>query len=289
MKRKTKCSNFFWIVPTLLLMGFMIYYPIIVTFSYSLKRMRLTDPNNIRFIGLANYKTLLTDKNFYIALENSLILIFLVVGITVLFGLAESLLLNINNRFSNIIMSIAILPWAIPPVVNGIIWKFIFYPGYGFLNNLLLKLHVIQKPVLWVSDRWSLLLITAIVVAWRSSAFCSVVCLSGLKSIPSELYESAIIDGGSHVQIFRYIMFPLIKPFLAIGMTSASVTAMNVFDEIVSLYGYGNMAETLQMKNYLTTFSFLDFGVGSAITYSMMLIAGVIGFFYIKSLNKEVL
>ena len=131
-------------------------------------------------------------------------------------------------------------------------------------------------------------MIIAIVVAWRAVPFFAIVCLSGMKALPQELYESAAIDGCGKKGLFRYITLPLILPFLAIGVTSASITGVNIFDEIVSLYGYGDMGLTLQMENYLTTFSFMDFGKGSAITYLIMGITVFLGVFYLRSLNREV-
>lgn len=287
MKKKRKYQIYLWLIPMLVIMGSFVYYPIIVTFTYSLKRMKLTRPDNIKFIGTENYQNILGAKEFWTACQNTAILILLVVGITVFCGMLTAFLLNRDSRISHLLTAAAIIPWAMPPVVNGIIWKFIFYPGYGFLNKLLLGLHLIEKPIGWISNRWTLLFVVAVVVAWRAIPFFAVVCLSGLKAVPEELYEAARIDGCNTVNKLHYITLPLVKPFLAIGITSASVTAFNIFDEIVSLYGYGDMAMTLQMENYLTTFSYMDFGKGSAITYLIMLFAGMLGFFYLKSLNKE--
>ena len=101
----------------------------------------------------------------------------------------------------------------------------------------------------------------------------ALVCLAGRQSIPHGLYEAAKIDGGNAIQIFRRITFPLMLPFVGIGITSTSVTAVNVFDEIVALSGYSDIAKNILMESYLTTFTFLDFGKGSAVTYLVMFFA----------------
>lgn len=222
------------------------------------------------------------------SLQNTMFLLVVVVLLTLVFGVIVAMMLNVDTKISGILMAITVLPWALPPIVNGIIWRFIFHPGYGFMNKLLLMLHLIDEPIAWLSDRWLLLLIVAIVVAWRSIPFCAIVCLSGLHAIPEELYEAARIDGGSKIATFRYITAPLMMPFVGIGLTSASITAINIFDEIVALAGYKDLGKNLLIESYLTTFSFLDFGKGSALTYIIMLMAAVLGFFYLKSLNKEV-
>lgn len=287
-KKKAGFLPYLLLLPMLIIICGLVVYPIIVTFSYSLHEMKLTAPQNIHMIGLENYKTILQSEDFWYSLQNTAFLLVVVVVFTTVGGFIVALILNVDTKFSGILMAAAILPWAMPPVVNGIIWRFIFHPGYGFMNKLLIGMGIVDKPVEWLASRWLLLLVTALVVAWRSVPFCALVCLAGLRTIPLELYEAAKIDGGGKSGSFRYITFPLVKPFLGIGMTSASITAINIFDEIVSLSGFSDLGKNLLIQNYLTTFSFLDFGKGSALTYVIMLLSAVIGFFYLKSLNKEV-
>lgn len=269
-------------------MGVLVFYPIIMTFSYSLKQMKLTNPDDTAFVGLQNYVEILTSDSFMYSLQNTIFLLIIVVILTTVFGTAVALLLNVDTKISGILMALAVLPWALPPIVNGIVWRFIFHPGYGFMNKLLIRLQLIEKPVMWLADRWLLLLIVAIVVAWRSIPFCAIVCLSGLHAIPEELYEAARIDGGSPFAVFRHVTAPLMLPFVGISITSASITAINIFDEIVALAGYKDLGKNLLIESYLTTFSFLDFGKGSALTYIIMLMAAILGFFYLRSLNREV-
>ena len=110
----------------------------------------------------------------------------------------------------------------------------------------------------------------------------------GFRAIPPQLFEAARIDGGNRTSIFRRVTLPLMLPFLGIGITSTSVTAINVFDEIIALSGYSDLGKNLLVESYLTTFSFLDFGKGSAITYLVMFFAGILGVFYLRNLNREV-
>ena len=156
------------------------------------------------------------------------------------------------------------------------------------MNKLCIGLGLVSQPVEWLSSRWSLLVVVSLVVTWRSIPFMALVCLAGRQSIPEGLYEAARIDGGNRRTIFRRITLPLMLPFLGIGITSTSVTAINVFDEIIALSGYSDLGKNLLVESYLTTFSFLDFGKGSAVTYLVMLFAGILGVFYLRNLNREV-
>ena len=285
---KKKILPYLLLAPMILIMGVLVFYPISATFSYSLKKWKLTAPGDIRFIGFDNYKNILISESFWYSLQNTLFLLVLVVVATSILGVLVSLFLNIQVKGAGILLAIAVLPWALPPYVNGILWKFVFHSGYGFMNKVLIGLGMVDKPVEWLTSRWMLLVVVAIVVVWRSVPFMALVCLAGRQSIPHGLYEAAKIDGAGTFQIFRRITFPLMLPFVGIGITSTSVTAVNVFDEIIALSGYSDMGKNILVESYLTTFTFLDFGKGSAVTYLVMFVAAILGVFYLKSLNKEV-
>lgn len=285
---KQKILPYLLLSPMMLIMGVLVFYPIAATFSYSLKKWKLTAPGDIRFIGFDNYKNILKSESFWYSLQNTLFLLVLVVVATSILGVLVSLFLNIQVKGAGILLAVAVLPWALPPYVNGILWRFVFHSGYGFMNKVLIGLGMVDKPVEWLTSRWMLLVVVAIVVVWRSVPFMALVCLAGRQSIPHGLYEAAKIDGAGTFQIFRRITFPLMLPFIGIGITSTSVTAVNVFDEIVALSGYSDMGKNILVESYLTTFTFLDFGKGSAVTYLVMFVAAILGVFYLKSLNKEV-
>ncbi len=285
---KNKILPYLLLAPMILIMGVLVFYPIIATFSYSLKKWKLTAPADIRFVGLKNYAVVLTSESFWYSFRNTVFILAIVVVLTTVLGFLVSVLLNVNVKGAGILLAIAILPWALPPYVNGILWKFVFSSGYGFMNKVLIGLGLISQPVEWLGSRWSLLLLVSLVVTWRSIPFMALVCLAGRQSIPEGLYEAARIDGGNTGTIFRTITLPLMLPFLGIGITSASVTAINVFDEIIALSGYSDLGKNILVESYLTTFSFLDFGKGSAVTYLVMFFAGILGVFYLRSLNKEV-
>lgn len=285
---KKKVVPYLLLAPMILIMGALVFYPVAATFSYSLKKWKLTQPGDIRVIGFKNYVDILTSDSFWYSLQNTLVILAVVVVLTTVVGFLVSSFLNIQVRLSGVLLALAVLPWALPPFVNGILWKFVFYSGYGFLNKLLVGLGFFDQPVEFLTSRWSLLLVVSVVVVWRSVPFMALVCLAGRQSIPVDFYEAARIDGGGSFQIFRRITLPLMLPFVGVGVTSASVTAINVFDEIVALSGYSDLGKNILMESYLTTFTFLDFGKGAAVTYIVLFFALILGIFYLRSLAKEV-
>ncbi|HIY55501.1 MAG TPA: sugar ABC transporter permease [Candidatus Dorea merdavium] len=285
---KKKVVPYLLLAPMILIMGALVFYPVAATFSYSLKKWKLTQPGDIRVIGFKNYVDILTSDSFWYSLQNTLVILAVVVALTTVVGFLVSSFLNIQVRLSGVLLALAVLPWALPPFVNGILWKFVFYSGYGFLNKLLVGLGLFDQPVEFLTSRWSLLLVVSVVVVWRSVPFMALVCLAGRQSIPVDFYEAARIDGGGSFQIFRRITLPLMLPFVGVGVTSASVTAINVFDEIVALSGYSDLGKNILMESYLTTFTFLEFGKGAAVTYIVLFFALILGIFYLRSLAKEV-
>lgn len=285
---KKKILPYLLLTPMILIMGVLVFYPIIATFSYSLKKWKLTAPGDIHFVGIKNYLDIIQSDSFWYSMQNTIFILVFVVVFTTLIGYLVASFLNVDVKWSGILLSLSILPWALPPYVNGVLWKFVFFSGYGFLNKLLIGLGTISKPIEFLGSRWTLLLVISIVVVWRSIPFMALVCLAGRQSIPVDFYEAAKMDGGTLGMIFRYITMPLMRPFIAVGITSTSVTAINVFDEIVALSGYSDLGKNILMESYLTTFTFLNFGKGSAMTYIVMFFALILGVFYLRSLNKEV-
>ena len=285
---KKKILPYLLLTPMILIMGVLVFYPIIATFSYSLKKWKLTAPGDIHFIGFKNYIDILQSESFWYSMQNTIFILVFVVVFTTIIGYLISVYLNVDVKGSGVLLALAILPWALPPFVNGVLWKFVFFSGYGFLNKILIAMRFVTEPIQFLGSRWTLLLVISIVVVWRSVPFMALVCLAGRQSIPADIYEAAKIDGGTAKSIFKHITMPLMVPFLVLGITSTSVTAINVFDEIVALSGYSDLGKNILMEGYLTTFTFLNFGKGSAMTYIVMFFAMILGVFYLKNLNKEV-
>lgn len=254
---------------------------------FSLYKYKLTEPGELNFINIANYIKVLTSKDFFSALKNSAIMLIITLFVSLFSSMAIGLMLNKNSKISPLLTGVAILPWALPPIVNGIIWTFIFNSGYGLLNKLLIGLKIVDSPISWTTGRLSLLIVVSIVVAWRVVPFCAIIILSNLKTIPKELYEAAKVDGSTSIQSFFYITLPLLIPSLSIVLVQITMASINTFDEIVAISGYRFESQNLILYNYFNTFSYLDFGYGSAITYVIMIFSGILGFYYIKNMTLD--
>lgn len=287
MREKINKLMIFLLLPCTLIMVFSVFFPIFTTFEYSLKYFKLTEPGNEKFIGLKNYKDIILSPDFHSALFNSAVVLAIVIVLGLAISMVIALVLNKKNILTPFLTAIVIIPWALPPIVNGIMWKFIFFPGYGVMNLLLLKMGIINTPVAWVSQRGLFLFIVSLVIIWRIVPFSAIVILANLQNIPENYYESIYLEGSTRFQAFKNITLPLIVPSLGVVLINLTTTAINVFDEVIALSGFQYENQTLLVYNYSNTFSFLDFGFGSAISYVIMILTGVLGYYYIRNMTVE--
>ena len=285
MKRDTKGTLL--LLPCLLLLLISVILPVVLTFRYSLKYYNLTEPQNEKFIWFENYVKIFKDPHFYNALYNSVIILIMVMIIGLVFSIITGLVLNVKSKINPVLTALVIIPWAMPPIVNGIMWKFIFFPGYGFMNKILMNLHLIKNPISWTDNRYLFLLVISIVVSWRIIPFSSLVILANLQNIPESYYDTVKVFGGNKFQEFYYVTLPMLLPSIGVVLINLTTTALSIFDEVIAISGYQFEIQTLLVYNYSTTFNFLDFGYGSAISYVVMILSGIFGYFYVKNMAYE--
>ena len=203
--------------PALLIIVLLAGYPIIYSAWISLHKFSLKRPRVFDFIGLSNYRQILESEEFWSALWITLAFTGLVVVLVVVFGLAIALLLNREFPGRNLVRTLILLPWAIPPVVNGLMWQWIYDPKVGALNGLLVSLGIISEYRGWLSDPLSALLALVCADVWNAMPLAVVLLLAALQRIPVELYDAARVDGGGPLQLFRYVTFPwLAQPLLIV-------------------------------------------------------------------------
>ena len=285
MKRDTKGTLL--LLPCLLLLLISVILPLVLTFRYSLKYYNLTEPQNEKFIWFENYVKIFKDPHFYNALYNSVLILVMVMIIGLVFSIITGLVLNVKSKINPVLTALVIIPWAMPPIVNGIMWKFIFFPGYGFMNKILMNLHLIKNPISWTDNRYLFLLVISIVVSWRIIPFSSLVILANLQNIPESYYDTVKVFGGNKFQEFYYVTLPMLLPSIGVVLINLTTTALSIFDEVIAISGYQFEIQTLLVYNYSTTFNFLDFGYGSAISYVVMILSGIFGYFYVRNMAYE--
>lgn len=290
-KRDDTLFTILLLLPAGLIMAIVTIYPLVRSFiisflKWDLTKHELTHP----FIGLKNYSYILNDPTFW---KSANITLYFVIGdviITIILALSIALLLNRDFRGRNLVRMIALLPWAIPGVVNGVMWKWILNPSYGALNGLLYSLGFIDKYVIWLGNPTSALILSILTDVWKEAPFIMLLLLAALQTIPKDLYEAAKVDGANVFQAFWNVTIPLIKPTLFVAITLRTIWALKSFDLIYTLTAGGPSGGTtvIGYYTYLKTFVSLNLGRGSAVAYLMTAVVAVLIYFYQRALNKEV-
>jgi ABC-type sugar transport system permease subunit len=294
MSRRAKEDRILGLIllaPALIIISAVTLYPLVRSFWISLHGWNLTKPNEGHpFLGLENYRYVLTDPKFWESLRITAIFVIAAVILEIILAIGIALLLNREFPGRVFVRVIALLPWAIPSVVNGIMWKWIFNPSYGALNGLLYSLHIIDKYVIWLG--YPNLAMASIVWAdiWKETPFIMLLILAALQTIPKELYEAGRLDGANSLQSLFYITIPLIRPVLFVAVALRTIWALKSFDLIYTLTAGGPSSSTSVVGYYiyLKTFVSLQFGRGAAAAYIMTIIIMILVVLYQKLLYREV-
>lgn len=242
-----------------------------------------------QFIGLKNFIRLGSDQRFlYSALKTVSF-----VGISLLLemslGLCLALMMHSMVRGRGLVRTAVMVPWAIPTVVSGMIWGWMFNDRLGLINRLLVLTGISSAPPVWLADptlSW-MAVITAEV--WKTTPFVALIILAGLQMIPVELYQAAEVDGAGPTDKFRLITLPLIWPVLLLAALFRTIDSLRVFDLIVVMTGGGpaGSTEVLSLYTYKTLFSYLDFGYGSALSMALFIMVMAFSLIYVRAMSRR--
>jgi ABC-type sugar transport system permease subunit len=269
--------------PALIAIFVLAGYPIVYSAWVSLHKYNLKRPNVFRFIGLDNYSEILKSPEFWSALWITVQFTVMVVALVAILGVLVALLLDQSFPGRGLLRTLILLPWAIPPVVNGLMWQWIYDSKIGALNGLLTTIGAIKEYRGWLSEPLSALVALVSADVWNTLPLAVILLLAALQRIPAELYEAARMDGAGRLQTFRYVTFPWIVLILQ------TLAAIRAFDIIYVLTGGGpgTATTTLTWQTYLTTFDSLDFGRGNAYAYTVSVITFGFALVYFRILYRR--
>jgi multiple sugar transport system permease protein len=243
----------------------------------------------VGFIGLGNFEYIFNDRLFWLSLQNTVIYTVGVTSLTFGVGLILALCLSRITKCTAIFRTLTMLPWAVPLVISGFIWKWIFNPSVGVFSDILMKLGLISSPLPVFSDPILAMLGTVIADAWVRIPFMCIFVLAGIESISQDLYDAAKIDGADYLQTFRYITLPLTRRMIFIGLLITSMFTFRTIDVIFSLTGGGPARATYVLGLYLIDQLWLkvNFGVGSATGVIMLLLITSFAVLFVRQILKR--
>jgi multiple sugar transport system permease protein len=219
---RTLCYLFLF--PAILVIVGLVAYPFASAIVMTFQAKTAGAPG--RFIGLENYRELFNSEQFIRTVMNTVVYTAVGVGLKFIVGLSMALVLNQERFCNNLFRSFLLVPWAIPTVMSALNWRWIFDDASGLINNVLVRLNLIDETISWLSDPKLAMLSVITVVVWQGTPFFTMSFLAGLQAIPKELYEAAEIDGASVMQQFTHITLPRLHPiFVTATMLSAILTS----------------------------------------------------------------
>jgi trehalose/maltose transport system permease protein len=276
-----KRTAYLMILPALLVLVLIAAWPIIYAIILSLYRIL---PTSRTFVAFDNYATLFSDPIFYGALFNTAI--FTIVSVALEFGLGLGIAIVLNRGFvgQGAARAIAIIPWAFPTVVSGLMWRLMYQDGVGIFAYMADRLGLIDGPIL-ASTLGTLFGAIASDV-WKTTPFVALLLLAGLQVIPGEVYEASRVDGATRWQQFTRITLPLLKPAIMVALLFRTLDAWRVYDLFWSMSD--RQLESLSVYTYeKVRVSQLDLSVGNAAAVFVFLSSIVIAFLFIKVLGTR--
>lgn len=261
--------------------------PVLGNFAISLSEWSVIR-NSGRFVGLENFRAIFDDALFRESIFTTSAYTLITVPLLLVFGLLMALLVDSSPRRSGLFFqTVFFLPWVVPWLTAGLIWKYLYNDVYGLIDYFLVKWRIVQEPILFMNDKWTAILAVIGVCVWKTAGYNMVILLAGLKAIPDQVYEAAGIDGaGAFQRLFR-ITIPLLMPSISLMVIMAITGSYLAFDHfwVVTRGAPAHSTETILTWLYQTSFFKFELGQGSAMSIVLLGITGVFAYLQVRLFN----
>jgi multiple sugar transport system permease protein len=293
--RRDRWFAFWLILPTILVVIGISVYPVGYAIRTSLRNVNPSFGMDL-YVGLANYRYILENPDFHKAIKVTARFAISSTILSMALGLGMALVLNQPFRGRGLLRSVILVPWAMSGTVVGVLWAWIYDGGYGTLNGLLFKLGLIDQYQAWYS-LWDFgpilgpgaLYFVVVAFVWNSAPLTALFLLAALQAVPNNLYGAARMDGANAWQRFRYITLPWLRSMMLLVLILASINGIMAFDLIYFLTrgGPGTDTTVFSWLGYNTTFTFFQFGQGTAILLMLTVICLILAFLYMILLDRK--
>lgn len=286
-RTRERIARWLFLAPAIVYIVAFFCYPVAYNVQMGVTRYTVTSfyTGEAPFVGLGNYLSIARDTLFSTAVLNTAIFTVSCIAAQFTIGLMLALFFQRHFPLNRILRALLLLPWLLPLVVGGTVYRWILDQDYGVLNQVLLQLQLISHPLPWLTaPGWAL---ASVIIAniWAGIPFNLVVLYSGLEGIPRALYEASAVDGARAWRQFWHITLPLLRPVTAIALMLGLIHTIKVFDIIMILTNGGpaDSTQTLATWAYFLSFIDLSFGKGAAVGNILIAITLVFAAFYLRS------
>jgi len=276
------------LAPSLLIILGITLWPVLSTFLLSFFHVP-TGINQVRtFVGFANYIEMLRDRLFWETIGRTLYFTVISVGLELILGLAIAQLIHSRPWGWQFLRFSLIIPWAVPTIVNGAMWRWIYSADFGALNGLLMQLGWIDHYIPWLTLPNMAMNLVIVADIWHTMPFVALVLQAALAGLPEDLDEAAAVDGANAWQRFWHIRLPLLRPAILVALIVRTVDAFRVFDIVYIITSGGPAYKTLTITylTYLNSFAFGKQGIGAALSFLISAFTIVMALLYIRFLYR---
>jgi len=283
-RAKAEARLGWWLAgPAFVVMLAVTIYPILQALYDSLFNYRLTAPNDKAFIGLNNYKVVLTDKLFWTSLGVTTLIMIVSVVVELVLGFALALVMHrAITSLRGLLRTAILVPYGIITVVSAFAWFYAFDINSGFINHWFDWVPGIDTDLNWFAHQGTSLFVIIASEIWKTTPFISLLLLAGLSQVPTELEEAAEVDGATWGQRLRRVVLPNMKAAIMVAVLFRALDAFRIFDNVYIMTNGANNTNVLSLLAYNTSINRLEIGLGSAISVILFLCVILICFVAIK-------
>lgn len=289
-KLKRKIEPYVFLFPLLLIILVFLLVPIVKAAIMSFQYYYIAKPSSAGnyFVGLKNYKAVLSDENFFNSVKVTIIYIFVTVLGRYAIGFVTALLLNVKFLGRGLARALIIIPWAVPEVVACLVWILMYDRDYGIINFLLNNAGILSQNIGYLQDVSVALPAAMVVNIWKGFPFVAIMLLAGMQSVSADLYEAADIDGATWLQKVRYVTIPGIKSVSTIVFLLLVIWTIKDYAiaYVLAKGGPSRATEILTIYVQQTGFKYFDFGKAAAAGMLMLLVSLIFTYFYFKAVNR---
>lgn len=288
---KSERAGYYFILPAVVFMLLFTAFPLLYNILLSMQDINVMTLNSSvkKFVWFENYKVLFNEPLLWDSLKNTLHYTIFSVLLQFIFGFVLALFFNLKFRLAEYIRGFVMVAWLIPIAITGYTFRFVFSLDAGIVNFLLMKLHIVEKPIGWLIQEstamWTLILTNT----WIGIPFNMLLLTTGLSTVSKEVYESSDIDGANPLQKFYYITVPMIRPAILSVLTLGFIFTFKVFDLVFVMTkgGPAQSTEVLSTYAYRLAFAETNFSKGAVVANILAVVLFIVSLVYIKLIKKD--
>ncbi|MDR1362334.1 MAG: sugar ABC transporter permease [Holosporaceae bacterium] len=275
-------SNWLFLAPCLSVLALCAGWPLLRTVFFSFTNATLDHLSGASFIGVDNFLSLARDRDWWKAVRNTFLIAGISVPLETIFGMMVALILHQNFRGRGWMRAIVLVPWTIPTIVSSRIWAWMLNDVYGIINELLMRVSIIDAPIPWIAST-SLSITSMIVVeVWKTTPYMALLLLAGLQAMPQDCFEAAAVDGVPFRKIFKSIILPIMKPTIIVSVIFRALDAIRIFDLVYILSSGNNANATMSVYARRHLVDYADVGFGSAAATALLFFIAFLCVLYVS-------